>query len=214
MSKEKFVFEWRVGDECKGPNSDNVIQVGHDGFTNSRGVYKPHGKTKKRQKAEKLAFQQSRLKEGDWVRRDAFLYNDASRGYSGKKFQIGKVSGHGTVNELGTSEWHSLEYLKPCKPPKVKPVTGFNPDDFLVLSGDGHWIHMPTAEKPKLESENFKIDDGRLIYKQGDRDIDCFAIGGMWCGEDGTNMPNGWTMSSSDHREIADLLDRSTASRK
>ncbi len=195
MSKDKFVFEWRMGDKAKHLPTGNIGWIIDPSNKNINRTWKPHGKTKKRYKAEKLAWKQSRLKGGDWVKRiKSERFDDAGCEYAGKPFQLAKKSIVSGLFLDPSGHAHASEHLKPCKPPK--------------------------PEKPVLESENFRIDDGRLIFTASDGDADWGSVYSYDYSEIGFEPSIieqcntcGW-MDSETLREIATLLDRSTAAKK
>lgn len=224
MSKDKFVFEWKIGDEVESKSSGEVSVISNECFSNPSRRYKPYGEAKKRYKAEKLAWQQSRMKEGDWVKRIRGAHkNDSSVGYSGGKFQLGSVNEDGYFKEAGANVNHSVTQLKPCKPPKARvskvfyKVHTFND---LGVSADllresvEQIKNQLNGPKPPLESENFKIEDGRLFFKLNGHNE---AWGDIRLNGDSGDClvtKEDMYMSSEYHREIANLLDRSTAKRR
>ena len=228
MSKEKFVFQWKTGDQAKGKSSGEVSVVSNELFSNARGDYKPHGLAKIRYKAEKLAWQQSRMEEGDWVKRiEKYWVPDLGLGFNGEPFQLGAPSSLGVFKYKSGTVHTTVDRLKPCKPPKEKPakIGKISPADLWALSNyrrnvAGRVYSAPIfVERPyvepsisqsiiRVESENFRIENDELVFtgsSMGERAWGSIFTQG--CGEVCLNTFDGMKINSEYCKEIGVVLD-------
>lgn len=201
---DKFNFEWKAGDSCKYKGakwkvvcySDKYgqLHIAHGQHQVSvsstspekQNQPKPTGKTKARYKSERLKWQQSRIKVGDWVK----IINKNSD-FFGVKTQVEDKSSLQSLTLFSCAYFGSSE-VKPCKPPKPKsPVIEtehFRVDGNAIISKDcfntNSIFDLDLRKYQEFPMSIHKVDNDCTQY-----------------------------LSANAHREIAEILDRLDSAR-
>lgn len=139
MSEDNFLFEYKENDEVEFHGGKWIVSgesigggwvISYNGYSVEVLPHeiKPVGAAKKRYKAEKLAWKQSRIKAGDWV---GFVSCGCF-----KPFRVSEIGTHIDFGAFGIDE-HGVGYpvchLMPCKPPK--PEVGLVKFNFKIENG-------------------------------------------------------------------------------
>lgn len=167
---EEFEFVWKVGDKCKFMKAIWVVsEVFPDElkiFNKIVSIYvrtgheieadtpKPRGKTKKRYKAEKLAWEQSRLKAGDWVNVNPKYANFEK----GRAFKVDRICDRFKRVAIIDGKRVNFDFLKPAKPPKQEILGS---DNFRIEDGNIIFTGELDADS---QWGKFWLEDGGIRY--------------------------------------------------